>query len=237
MYRKTSFVIGLLLISMGGIWLSFSLVGLAFGFRIWQLWPLFVISVGLAFVAPPLLTRNHPILGIVFIPGIPILATGMLLLIASVFHAWGIWRWLWPIEVIAVGLGFLSAALYMRRPGLLIPAIIISMNGLLFQFCALTGWWSLWAVAWTVEPLSVGLGLLTLNAFRPTRGLSLAGILLLGVALSGFALSVAGILLGFILPLSWVLRFTFPAALILCGVCLLGIGLFRRIPVAALAAE
>ncbi len=231
MNRKVSFSIGLALIMMGGAWLALGILGLTFGLRVWQLWPLSVIVAGWAFVLPPLLIRRRRNLGALFIPGFPILATGGLLMLASLFSAWGIWGRLWPVEVIALGAGFLSAALYMRKPGLLVPGIILGMNGVLFQFCAWSGWWSIWAIAWLVEPLSVGLSLLALNVFRPARGLVRAGVLLSGLSLAGLVLAGAISLLGFLLPFSWLLSFFLPASLILVGLWLLGRGLGRPVAV------
>ena len=78
---------------------------------------------------------------------------------------------------------------------LIVPAIIIGVNGLIFQFCALTGWWSAWAVLWAMEPLSVGLALLALNTKLHKRGLFLAGVILCSVAalgLIGMSALVAG---------------------------------------------
>ena len=91
----------------------------------------------------------------------------------------------------AVALGFLFAAIKMRVIWLLIPTIIIGANGLLLQFCALTGWWAVWAVAWVIEPLSVGLALLAVNLKQRSPGLMVAGIAVCAVALLGALLAVA----------------------------------------------
>jgi hypothetical protein len=86
--------------------------------------------------------------------------------------------------IISLAMGFVFAAIYMRLIWLLIPAIIIGFNGLLFQFCAITGLWHWWAVLWTIEPLSVGLALLAVNLKVKSPGLRTAGLILCGFAAS-----------------------------------------------------
>jgi hypothetical protein len=92
-------------------------------------------------VLPPLAVRGKRGLGALFIPGMPTLATGLILLLASVFRRWDVWAWLWPLEVLALAAGFLVAAIYTRVIELVIPAIIIGLNRLLLQFCTVTGLW------------------------------------------------------------------------------------------------
>jgi hypothetical protein len=169
-----------------------------------------------------LTTRNRRGLGGLFIPGIPILTTGAILMFTSVFNAWGAWEWLWPLEVLSLAAGFMLAALYMRNIWLLIPAIIIGANGLLFQFCAATGWWEIWAILWTIEPLSVGLALLAVYMARRTKGLLIGGLILCSVAAFGLILMTA------ILPEWWILNLFGPALFIGVGVILLLGGIGRR---------
>jgi hypothetical protein len=190
MAKKFSIVMGLVLVLTGFLVFSFSLVGPIFGFRIWRLWPLTVAIAGLFFVLPPLLVRGRRGLGALFIPGMPILATGGILLFTSLFGVWNAWEWLWPQEVLAVALGFLFAAVYMRLIWLVIPATVIGLNGVVLQFCALTGLWEWWTVLWVVEPLAVGLSLLVVAIGKRTRALFLAGLLVCGLAVVGFAMTV-----------------------------------------------
>jgi hypothetical protein len=181
---------GIVLVLTGLLVFPFSLVGPIFGFRVWQLWPLTVIIAGLFFVLPPLLVRGRRGLGALFIPGTPILATGSILLFTSLFGVWDAWEWLWPQEVLAVALGFLFAAIYMRLIWLVIPAIVIGLNGVMFQFCALTGLWEWWAVLWVVEPLAVGLSLLVVAIGKRAKVLFLVGLLVCGLAGMGFAATI-----------------------------------------------
>ena len=226
---------GIILIAMGllatALTAGMPLLGLRMWsiFEIWRYWPLTVISLGLGFALPPFLYRDRRGLGGLFIPGVPILATGGILLFTSVLNWWSAWSWLWPLEVLAVAAGFALAAVHMRVIWLWIPAIIIGANGLLCQFCAITGLWEVWAAMWTIEPLSVGLSLLLIGARQRRPGLLLAGLIL--CSLSGFGLM--GMLS--ILSASWVwsgwwwaLRLFGPVTLILAGILLLAWGLAHR---------
>ena len=138
------------------------------------LWPIFVWGLGIFLVGFPLLMwvrgRRKPGLGGMLLPGFPVLTTGSLLLAASVFDAWELWAWAWPLEIIALAVGFLAFALYAKVIWLWLPAIVIGANGLLFQFCALTGWWEVWAVMWTIEPLSLGIAFLVVNLKQRSNG-------------------------------------------------------------------
>jgi len=228
MNKQLSIVLSIILIMVGLLTLAFSLVGPVLGFRVWQLWPLIVVAAGALFVLPPLLVRGKRGLGGLFIPGMPILTTGMILLFASVFRTWDAWSWLWPQEVLAVALGFLFAAIYMRNVWLLVPAIIIGANGVLMQFCAITGLWSVWAVLWAIEPLSVGLALLAVYGKRRSAGLLVAGLTLCALAVLGAVGSIAIVSLSALFPVWWLWKWVGPVTVILVGVGLLVWSLIRR---------
>jgi hypothetical protein len=223
MNKRVSTLIGIFLILMGGLLLASNVVLPLLGIRswywsVWRLWPVIVVSLGVFFMLIPLLWPHKRGLGAFFIFGAPILATGGILLFTSVFNVWGAWTWLWPVEVWSVAVGFTLAALYMRNVWLMIPAIIIGMNGLLFQFCALTGWWGVWAVLWTIEPLSVGLALLFVHFRKRRSGLLVAGTILCAIA----AVGMTGMLgLVALRPGWWVLNMIGPALLVGIGVLLL----------------
>lgn len=220
MDRRFSILIGLMLILMGSLVLVFTLalpfLGLiGWGWGAWRLWPLIVIGLGLLFVLAPLLAGGKRGLAALFIPGVVVLATGGILLFASVFNAWSGWEWLWPLEVLALAVGFLFAAIYARTIWLLIPAILIGVNGLVLQFCAITGLWGAWAVLWTVEPLSVGLALLVVGARKQLAGLFVAGLILCGLA--GLALTGMAALI----PQWWLINLVGPVVLVLAGILVL----------------
>jgi len=227
MSKQSSLLVGGALVSMGILSLVLTggstLLGFdPFGF-IWRLWPLIVMGVGLLFVVPPFLVRGKPGLGALFIPGLPVLMTGTILLLGSVFHAWDIWAWLWPMELLSLAMGFVAAGIYMRIIWFIIPATIIGLNGLVFQFCAITGLWEWWSWLWVVEPLSVGLALLLANIKARTAGLTIAGLILCGVAALGLALMMT-VLSGW-----WLVSLLGSAALIMAGVLVLGWGPLRHV--------
>ncbi|MBN1660482.1 MAG: hypothetical protein JXA93_18935 [Anaerolineae bacterium] len=219
MEKRKTLIIGTTLVLFGLLSLSCSGMSLLLGLDVlglvWRLWPGIVIVLGLLFIAAPLLAPSKRGLGALFIPGMVVLTTGGLLLFASIFDAWKIWATLWPMMLISLATGFLFAAAYMRISGLLIPAVILGLNGLVFQFCALTGLWSWWSVLWVIEPLSVGLALLTVGALGRKSGIITAGLIVCGVAAVGFLLMIS------ILGDWWPLRLVGPLFIILAGAALL----------------
>lgn len=225
MDRKSLSLVGVALIVLGISSLVFtavtSLLGFNVGLLFLRMWPLTVVGLGLGFVLPPFLVRGKRGLGALLIPGFPILMTGTILLVASVFNAWGIWAWLWPMELLALASGFLFAAIYMQVIWLVIPAIIIGLNALAFQFCAITGLWHWWSVLWVIEPLSVGLALLAVNVKARSTALSIAGLVLCGVAGLGFMLTIT------VLGAWWPAGLLGPAVVLLSGSVLLAWGMAR----------
>ena len=183
MENRTVNFSGLLLIVLGALALLHTAVLPLFGWEhgLWRFWPLFVSVVGLAFIAFPIKFIERRGLKALFIPGFPILVVSMLLLWGSVFNAWGIWDYMWPMVILGLAFGFFAASIFMRNIWLMIPAIIIGVNGLLFQFCTITGLWDLWAILWTMEPLSVGLALMVASAGKRPK-LMRAGLIVSGIA-------------------------------------------------------
>lgn len=224
MERKGTIVLGMGLIGLGCVVLALSTIlpALGWSWSIWRFWPLMIIAVGLLFVLPPFMAPYKRSLGGLFIPGMPILATGGILLFASIFDQWGVWASLWPTEILAVALGFLFAAIYMRALWLAVPTIIIGANGLLLQFCALTGLWGWWAMLWTIEPLSVGLALLLVGSRKGSAGLTRAGMIVSGVAAAGL------VLMSLIFTRWWIFNTLGAAVLILVGLLLVLRGGLRR---------
>jgi hypothetical protein len=226
MNRRSSILWGGVLILLGILLLVFggvaSVLGLRVGGFLLRFWPVVVVAAGLALVVPPLLNRSKRGLGALFIPGFPILMTGAILSLASIFDSWSTWAWLWPMEALALATGFLMAAIWMRVIWLIIPAMIIGFNGLVFQFCAITGLWEWWAILWVIEPLSVGLALLTTGFVKNKRGLTTAGLILCAIA--GFFLVLMATILGSGLPF----LLLGPGLLILGGFAILAWGLLRH---------
>jgi len=227
MGKRFSSLAGGTLILIGALSLAFTLVGPMFGASVWmwgawRLWPLLVVALGLLFVVSPLLARGRRGLGGLFIPGVPILTTGAILLYASILDAWHAWEWLWPLEILAIAIGFLLASIYMRSIWLLFPAIVVGANGALLQFCALTGLWESWAVLWPVEPLAVGLAFLIVNLRRRSKGLFIAGLIMCVIAAMGL-IGMTAVFPGWVL-----INALGPAVLLLVGLLMLVNSLVRR---------
>jgi hypothetical protein len=210
--RSLSLIFGSALIALGGL----SLLGNALlATQAWRLWPLAVIITGIALTLPGFLGLKSRGFGSFFIPGIPLLTTGGILLFASLFHRWDVWGLAWPLEVLGLAVGFALAALFMRVAGLAIPAMIIGVNGLILAFCNLTGLWEAWAILWPLEPLAVGLGLLVVGVLNRSNGAKVAGLILTGIAGAGFFVaSFISVFNGTLL------RFAVPGMLILTGLVL-----------------
>jgi hypothetical protein len=209
MTKRSSTVFGLLLIFLGAQTFIYRAILPIFGLETGngRLWPLLVTNVGLLLVATPLFARQQRSLGGLFIPGIPIIMTSSLLLLTTITNWGGVWDILWPLVVIALALGFVAAAIWIRNVWLLIPAMIIGVNGLAFLFCAVTGLWKVWAAIWPIELLTVGLSLLLVNYWVRSNGLARAGTIL--TIISGFGFALMSLVLS-----GWV---SIVAALILVG--------------------
>jgi len=218
--RFFSLIFGIALVAIGAISMAGNLM---LQLEAWRLWPIIVILAGLLFTGAGFFGFSRHGFGAFFIPGIPVLVTGGILMFASLFHNFGVWALAWPLEVLAVALGFALAAVFMRLPALAIPAMIIGVNGLVLGFCNLTGLWQAWALVWPVEPLSVGLGLLVLGLFNRSRGTNMAGVVLCAVAGAGFFITSFLSMFNFS-----ILRFAVPSLLILTGAVLAGLSFIRR---------
>ena len=160
MEKRTTNLSGMFLIILGGLALLHTTIMplLGWEYGLWRFWPLFVAGVGLAFVAAPFIYIER-----------------------------GIWDYLWPMVIIGLSLGFFATSIFMGNIWFMIPAIIIGVNGLIFQFCAITGLWDLWAILWTMEPLSVGLALMVASAGK-RPGLMKAGLIVSTIAAVFFSL-------------------------------------------------
>jgi hypothetical protein len=219
MQKKTSLLFGVTLILLGLLALTANLLiravgdGTLLGFRAW---PIFVVGAGLLFCLPPFIFSKVRGLSGLFIPGLPILTTGTILFFASITGNWHIWAFLWPLEVISVALGFVLMAIFLKIPWLMIPGSIIGLTGMVLQFCAASGWWSSWAVLWTVEPFAVGLPLFLIGMRKKIEGLRLAGLILCGFAGLAFA-AMSSILVTSL----WVTRLIAPAIVLIFGILLI----------------
>lgn len=228
MQKKTSLLFGITLILLGVLALGGNMliraVGMdgLLGFRAW---PIIVVGLGLLFCLAPFIFYKLRGLSGLFIPGLPILVTGILLFAASLSSSWHIWSIFWPLIVIGLALGFVLMAVFLKIPWLLIPASIIGFTGLVLQFCAATGLWSSWAVLWTVEPFAVGLPLLLIGMVKKLDGVKTAGIIL-----CGFAGLVFAALSSLLVTSLRITRFIGPAVVLTLGVLLVLSAAFKRKP-------
>jgi len=180
MTRTMKITIGALLTLLGGGLLAWNLFAAVLHLpepAPWRLWPLAIAGVGLLLVLPPLVAPWQRSLGALFLPGLPLLAVAALAVATLVFQPGFIWAHFWPQIVLALAVAVGLLALYLRSVWLLLPALILGLLGAALQFSALTGWWSVWAVLWTVAPLGAGLGLLAVGLWHHSNGLRVAGLL------------------------------------------------------------
>jgi hypothetical protein len=74
MSRRSLFFVGIAVVLLGILLLTFMAIASLLGFNladfIWRLWPLTLTGLGLCFVLPPFLVRGKRGLGALFIPGI-----------------------------------------------------------------------------------------------------------------------------------------------------------------------
>ncbi len=225
MERKSSLFIGIFLLVLGLFALVGNLIltasGLAF-VRAFQLWPLFVIAAGMLFVMPPFFFPKVRGLAGLMVPGLPALTTGLILLVCNLTGNWGLWGILWPLEVIAAGLAFLFMAVWMRVIWLLIPAFLISFNGLVLGFCALSHLWGAWAVLWVIEPLALGLAFLVIGLTQHYRNLAILGAGFCAFAGLGVAASSFIVVSNF-----WLVQMVGPVFVMAMGVLMLVLGFMK----------
>jgi hypothetical protein len=217
MKKQTTNYGGLILILLGGLALLQATIFPLFGwdFSFWRFWPLGIGAIGLAFIAAPFIFTEQPGLKALFIPGFPVLVVSVLLLWGTLFNVWGIWQYFWPMILLGLAVGFLVTSIFLQDIWLMIPAIIIGVNGLLFQFCALTGLWELWAILWTAEPLAFGLALLVVSAGKRPK-LIRAGLIVSAVAVGAFSL-MSFVLSGWVSVVGAVLLIVVGAGLVVQG--------------------
>lgn len=218
--RNFKLVAGATLIAVGLL----SLLGnVLLSTQSWRIWPVILVLGGLGLTIPGFFGLARRGLGSFFIPGVPVLVIGSILLYASLTGNWGVWAVAWPLLVLALALGFGLSAIFMRLPALAIPAFIVGVNGLLLGFCVLTGLWQAWAILWPVEPLSIGLGLLVLAIANKSSGVKLAATILFSIA--GFGFFITAFISVFN---ATVLRFAVPVMLLFTGALLFGTFFLRQ---------
>jgi hypothetical protein len=228
--RLFNLIAGVTLLTIGVI----ALAGNVFlATKAWKLWPVMIVLAGVGLTIPGFLGISRRGYGSFFIPGIPVLTTGGILLYASLTNHWNVWAVAWTLEILAFALGFALAAIFMRVPGLAIPAFIVGINGAMLAFCAVTGLWQSWAIMWPIEFLSVGLGLLILGIANHSEGVKTAASVLFTIAGGGFFITA------FMSTFNnnAILRFAVPVMLLVTGVLLTATFLLHRSPEAPTTVE
>jgi hypothetical protein len=222
--RIFNLIVGITLLAIGSI----ALIGNIFlTTKAWKLWPVIVVLAGIGMTIPGFFGMLRRGYGSFFIPGIPLLTTGTILLFASLTGHWNIWGVAWTLEILALALGFALAAVFMRVPALAIPASIIGVNGTMLAFCAVTGLWQSWAILWPIEFLSVGLGLLIVGIAKNSTGTKTAASILFSIAGAGFFITA----FMSVFNDQVILRLAVPVMLLVTGTLLTGTFLLRRSPI------
>lgn len=218
--RLFSLLFGVALLITGAASLASRLI---LGAESWRIWPVSVLLAGAALLVPGFFAGSRRGLGGFFIPALPTLVTGGILLAASLSGRWSLWAQAWPLEILALALGFALAGAFMRLPGLALPASILAVNGAALLFCAISGAWNAWAVMWPLEFLAVGLGLMIMWTATRRQGIFIAALTLVALAGGGFFISALFVKVS----LSSV-RFLVPGLLLTTGAFLVGLSLLKR---------
>lgn len=132
----------------------------------YELWPLLVLGIGLAFEFAFFLNQDAS--PGFLLPGGVLTTVGCVFLIAVLF-GWDVIGELWPLFVLAPAVGFYQMYLFGgRQVGLLVPAVIFSAVGLVFLVVNLMSS----EVLGTVFPIAMIIigGLLLLNSPKRRRG-------------------------------------------------------------------
>lgn len=161
------------------------------------------------------------------------LIVGALLILLGLFFLVGLFLnigpYLWPLFVIAVGVGFFVGMVAGGRPlsGLAIPGSIVTMIGLILLVQSFLHLWETWAYAWALIVVAVGLGVMIHGRVSGDREAFRGGLQVLGVGLLLFLAFGAffELIIGFAwtrdsLILGWIGRLFWPAVLILAGLLL-----------------
>lgn len=97
-----------------------------------------------------------------------ILYSGAVILGINIFMLWigGILGWkifslTWPLEFVGIGLLLFALMASLANPWMFIPAAIVLGNGFLLTYFTLTGRWGDWTLLWPLEPILIGLSIIS----------------------------------------------------------------------------
>lgn len=197
MTHKFSFASGLFLLIAGGLMIAYNVLATRMGLDLvaWRMLPIEIAIVALLFLLPPLFVRRNRGLSGLFIPGVPLLAVSALLLASQLLPDWFVWSRFWPQLIVALAVGLGLCGLFLRQIWMAVPAAMVLALGAGLQLTALTGWWWLWAGLWVAPLFALGLTLLAISLRRRSRGLRIAGSVLLLAPLA-VGLSLAFLVIG-----------------------------------------
>ncbi|MCX7748788.1 MAG: hypothetical protein N2645_18160 [Clostridia bacterium] len=137
MNNRNTFI-GFILLIIGGSFLFNNLFHIKL-FSMGNLWPIFVLGVGLAFEFSFFLSRRAPGL---LVPG-GILTTIGLLFFFETFTDWKFAAYSWPIYILAVAVGLFQLYLFSGRPkALLIPIGILTTIACASFFFTVLHWFN-----------------------------------------------------------------------------------------------
>jgi hypothetical protein len=227
MNQKVSAMIGTMLILLGGLFMLLNLAFNTAGVWVWRTWPLFIVAAGALFMLVPLFFRQQQWAGFFFIPGTPILTTGLLLLMSSIGDSWQLWGWGWSLVILAVAAGLILAALSTRVLWMAPPAIFLGATGLILAYCTVTGNWSDWVWLWGLEVAAVGFLILAVGYLAKSMV-----VRTVGWSFVGFGAFAATVMLALTGQNSRPMTFLSAAVLILGGIALIAGGFLtgRKLP-------
>jgi hypothetical protein len=220
MNQKVSAMIGTMLILLGGVFMLINMAIPIAGAWVWQTWPLFIVAAGTMFMIVPFFFRQEKWTGVFFIPGTPILTTGLLLLVSSIGDSWNIWGWGWALVILAVAAGLILAAFTTRILWMGVPAILLGATALILAYCAITGDWGAWVWLWGLEVVAVGLMILAVGYLA--RNMVVRTV---GWSFTGFGAFAATIMMALAGENSRYMTFVSAGILILGGIALIAGGL------------
>ena len=131
MKNKSSLYIGIMVLTLGALFLVMNIGSTLFGSRsllsISRLWPLIVIWVGFGFFLPIFIwwESRHKNYGLAM-PGTIVMVNGLMFLYCTLSGDWRSWAYLWTLEPFSVALGLLALYYFgVKAQGLLIAALAI----------------------------------------------------------------------------------------------------------------
>jgi hypothetical protein len=92
---------------------------------------------------------------------VAIVFANIVMLWASGVFGWAVFRRTWPMELVTASVLLAAIMSVLANPWLLIPIGILLGNGFLFVYFSLTGLWSQWTLLWPLEPILIGVSIVS----------------------------------------------------------------------------